>query len=317
MSSIAEGKGRQTMNNVVVVDAATVVPVRVDPSLSSSVRENVILNFKNYNLTEEAQAQLKDFNWEFKSKLQVLLGQSEVVNWVRSESPGKVSLMRYGGEWKLPGGSKDHGETMEQTAVRELSEEFDVAVPKEAVLRPFRVNSTRVIQGKSYRMWNFVCLADENQWLNDIDVAALNRRLRQKRKIFFEKYAKGGSPFWKMNKHDREKVSPEVYQVSWMSLPDIVDTYLNSKHAPGALVPTNSFQAEEFAKHNVQSRDPMYATMTTIRALEEAGNFDAIRKISTTTFNKEASRLAKKEAATQQWNAGANTRMTIHLDQKL
>ena len=316
MSSIASGKQGQTPN-VVVVDAATVVPVRIDPTLSGTAREKVVLNFKDYNLTEEAQTQLKDFNWEFKSKLQVLLGQSEVVNWVRSESPDKVSLMRYGGEWKLPGGSKDHGETMEQTAIRELSEEFDVAVPKEAVLRPFRVNSTRVIQGKSYRMWNFVCLADENEWLNNIDVAALNRRLLRKRNDFFEKYAKNGSPFWKMNTHDREKVSPEVYQVSWMNLSDIIDTYLNSKHAPGALVPTNSFQAEEFAKHGVKSRDPMYATMTTIRALEDAGTFDAIRKISTSTFNKEASRLAKKEAATQQWDAGANTRMTTRFDQKL
>ena len=34
----------------------------------------------------------------------------------------------------------------------------------------------------------------------------------------------------------------------------------------------------------------MYATMTTIRALEHAGNFDAIRKKSNSTFSKEASR---------------------------
>ena len=26
-------------------------------------------------------------------------------------------------------------------------------------------------------MWNFVCLADENPWLNDIDVEDLNKRL--------------------------------------------------------------------------------------------------------------------------------------------
>jgi 8-oxo-dGTP pyrophosphatase MutT (NUDIX family) len=50
--------------------------------------------------------------------------------------------MRYGGEYKFAGGSKDHGETVEQTARRELSEEFGVVVPQDAVLRPFRVNST-------------------------------------------------------------------------------------------------------------------------------------------------------------------------------
>ena len=29
----------------------------------------------------------------------------QVVNWVRSRSPDKLSFMRYAGEWKFPGGS--------------------------------------------------------------------------------------------------------------------------------------------------------------------------------------------------------------------
>ena len=308
-------------SNVIVVDAATVVPVRLNPNNNNNNNNNnnykTILNHKNYNLTKEGTLQLKDFNWEFKSNLQVLLGQSEIVNWVRSENPDNVSLMRYGGEWKLPGGSKDDGETIEETARRELSEEFDTAVPKDAILRPFRVNSTRVIQGKSYRMWNFVCLADENPWLNDIDVEDLNKRLLEKRKIFAGKYMDRNSAFWTMSKHEREQVSPEVYQAAWMDISDVVDIYLNSKHAPDAFVPVNTYQAEQFKKYNVKGRDPMYATMTTIRALEHAGNFDAIRKKSNSTFSKEASMLAQKEAATQKWDDNNNTRMSTKLDQKL
>ena len=69
-----------------------------------------------------------------------------------------LSTSRYGGEFKFAGGSKNAGETVEETARRELSEEFGVTVPPEAVLRPFRVNSTRVIQGKSFLMYNFVAL---------------------------------------------------------------------------------------------------------------------------------------------------------------
>ena len=72
------------------------------------------------------------------SPLQVLMGQSEVVNWVRS-TPDRLSHMRYGGEWKFPGGAVDRGEDMAEAAERELAEEFDVIVPASAVIKPFNV----------------------------------------------------------------------------------------------------------------------------------------------------------------------------------
>jgi hypothetical protein len=46
-----------------------------------------------------------DAGWE------VLLGQNEVINWLRSE-PGKPRTMRYPGEWKLPGGNRTHPNQM-------------------------------------------------------------------------------------------------------------------------------------------------------------------------------------------------------------
>ena len=48
---------------------------------------------------------------EFSSGWQVLVGQSEVVNWVRSEQGEAPALMRYGGEYKFAGGGVDDGET--------------------------------------------------------------------------------------------------------------------------------------------------------------------------------------------------------------
>lgn len=43
---------------------------------------------------------------EFTSGWEVLMHQSETINWLRSE-PGKLRTLRYAGEWKLFGGIVD------------------------------------------------------------------------------------------------------------------------------------------------------------------------------------------------------------------
>lgn len=63
---------------------------------------------------------------EGETELEVLIGQYEVVNALRSERMNPV-LMRFPGEWHMPGGAKrqaDFGPL--QTACRELQEEFMV-----------------------------------------------------------------------------------------------------------------------------------------------------------------------------------------------
>ena len=47
----------------------------------------------------------------FETEWQVLLGQNQIVNWVKS-SAEQVSLMRYPGEYKLPGGNVDAAESV-------------------------------------------------------------------------------------------------------------------------------------------------------------------------------------------------------------
>jgi hypothetical protein len=77
-----------------VVEAATVLCVRASRHRSPSR----LLTAKDYvgslELSAEASKQLGSFEWRFESGLQLLLGQSEVVNYVRSTSPEKLSMMR-------------------------------------------------------------------------------------------------------------------------------------------------------------------------------------------------------------------------------
>jgi ADP-ribose pyrophosphatase YjhB (NUDIX family) len=59
----------------------------------------------------------------FECDWEILLGQAEVINWLKT-TPSKFKSMRYGGEWKLAGGNVDQGETIARAAARELQEEF-------------------------------------------------------------------------------------------------------------------------------------------------------------------------------------------------
>ena len=88
----------------------------------------------------------------FESHLELLVAQSTVVNYYRSTDPDDLELMRYAGEWKLAGGGQEEGETLEQTAVRELREEYRIQGEPEVALRPLGARQTRWIRGKSNLM---------------------------------------------------------------------------------------------------------------------------------------------------------------------
>jgi 8-oxo-dGTP pyrophosphatase MutT (NUDIX family) len=59
------------------------------------------------------------------------------------------SKPRYAGEFKFAGGTRDPNETLEETAVRELREEFAVSVElSQARLRLFNVKQTKPVRNK-------------------------------------------------------------------------------------------------------------------------------------------------------------------------
>lgn len=159
-----------------VVQAATVVLLR-----RISMKDNVtVLWPRHATMLEGPSAQSSHAmpsELSFSSGWQVLLGQSQVQNWVRSER-GRPVAMRYGGEWKFPGGRQEVGEELEQTALRELAEEFGVQA-SDAMLHLFNQKRTKAVQEVRFEMNNFVCLADENPWLRELDPKAINRWLEE------------------------------------------------------------------------------------------------------------------------------------------
>lgn len=197
---------------------------------------------------------------------ELLLGQGEVRNHLRS-SACSVGRMRYPGEFKFAGGAVDGGESLLGCAVRELEEEFLTPVPSDARLRLLSVKQTRPVGGRSYVMHNFVCLEEENEWLRELDVGDVNRRLGERRGAFDELLERG--EFWDMGKEEKAAVSPEVRKVEWLPLQTAVAHCFSSMNS--VLTPVNAFQEAEFRELGIEERDPLFITMLVMLELEELG----------------------------------------------
>jgi len=149
----------------------------------------------------------------------VLLGQSTVVNWVRSKSASEVVQMRYPGEFKLAGGHVEEGETLEYAAKRELIEEFFPDLTFETIkLRPFSVKQTKPVRMRSHLMYNFVALEEENSWMKSVDIHEINSDLRKRIAYFEELIALDDCDYWKKSNMEKELLSPEVHMLRWVPL---------------------------------------------------------------------------------------------------
>lgn len=214
----------------------------------------------------------------FPSGWEVLLGQNEVQNWVRS-SPGKVEAMRYPGEWKFAGGLIEPGETPEDAARRELEEEFQIRLPRglaDCKLHLLSVKQTRPIRDVSNIMYNFVAASEENPWLMDIDIDEKNQKLAGRREEH-QKLVENGR-FWAMDREAREQVSPEIRQIQWLSMREAVLDMFQSMN--DTFVPVNGFQKQEFERFGLVRRDPMYLTMATLLEVESFPSVPSIVRYS-------------------------------------
>lgn len=217
---------------------------------------------------------------EFSCGWEVLLGQGEVINWLKSQ-PDKLTSMRYAGEFKPAGGVVDDGESVEEAARRELHEEFlrpvGCGLPDSARLRAFSVKQTRPIRSRSNIIYNFVALAEENPWLQDLDVDAVNEALSAHRRQFKELVESG--KYWDMPPSERELFAPEIHQVAWVPLREAV-RYCMQSMVPGHFV--NEYQRDEFARYKKKARDPMFITAAALVELETFPTADALIRHSET-----------------------------------
>jgi ADP-ribose pyrophosphatase YjhB (NUDIX family) len=190
--------------------------------------------------------------------------------------------MRYAGEYKLAGGNVDAGETLEQAAKRELREEFlkssETQILDDSVtLRPFSVKQTRPIRSRSNLMYNFIALADgeENAWLNYLDVDSINETLREKRADFLRSLDQPGNKYFELSKEEKEALSPEVFQLSWLPLEEAMEHCLTSV-LPGVFV--NQWQEKQFERLRRTRRDPLIMTGATLVELEKFPDVRALRR---------------------------------------
>eukprot|EP00924_Labyrinthula_sp_SR-Ha-C_P005195 snap_masked-scaffold_1-processed-gene-24.29-mRNA-1 protein AED:0.18 eAED:0.20 QI:0/-1/0/1/-1/1/1/0/342 len=201
--------------------------------------------------------------YEFLNNWEILMGQSECINYLKSEKT-KLRTMRYAGELKLPGGNVDEGESFEQCAVRELKEEFLIEEDCEnIVLRPYSVHQTRPIRSKSNLMHNFVCLEEENKFLQELDIQDVNKKLFMKRKTFFKSLQ--SEKYWSLGVQDKEEISPEVHKIMWMDLDEVILQCFASAF-PGIFV--NDFQRAQFKLLGKKRRDPMFLTGFTLCSVD-------------------------------------------------
>lgn len=214
--------------------------------------------------------------------LEVLLGQNMVKNWLRS-TPDKTVIMRYPGEWKFPGGVVERTDnSLEQTAIRELREEFIGVAPihevKDSDISLYMVNKklTRPVKGKRYAMHNFVAIEDDNPWITANDIASTINENLQTRMSTFNSQIEDGS-FWQLDSETKAFVSPELVAVQWMSLPMAISRMESSLNETGKLSCVNEWQRDEFKKYDIRRRDPMYQSMVTLMEIQQLGSLENFR----------------------------------------
>eukprot|EP00945_MAST-04E_sp_MAST-4E-sp1_P004580 g4580.t1 len=184
--------------------------------------------------------------------------QRQAINWIRSTAVD-VAPMRYPGEYTFPGGGRDEGETIRETALRELTEELGIDVP-DSTLHLFNVRQTRPVRGVSYIMYNFVMLESQNEWIKALNIERINASLREKEEAF-EKMRESGE-FFNLSAEQRHHFSPEMHDVQWLHLCDAAVNAFTSMNPNLTFV--NRWQEEKFLRYNFQRRDPMFVTLQTI-----------------------------------------------------
>lgn len=219
-------------------------------------------------------------NCKTKPLWSVLLGQNVVKNWLRS-TPNDDVIMRYPGEWKFPGGVCDEADaTLEDTAIRELNEEFlglNASLTKRSTLYLINRKLTRPIKGRQYWMHNFVAIDSEpcNEWIEEGIKNIINANLEKRMKEFTKKLS--DNSYWDLAMAEKSQLSPELLKVNWININEAIRLMSSAKDR-AHLDFVNEYQKIEFRKYHIQNRDPMYQSMVTLQEINELGSIENIKK---------------------------------------
>eukprot|EP00466_Bigelowiella_natans_P011636 jgi/Bigna1/79794/fgenesh1_pg.65_\ len=231
-----------------------------------------------------------------------IVDDNDVVNWPRS-SPDKVKIMNYPGEFVLPGGKQDRGETLRECAVREFEEE----VLGEGRCLPDRENvklidffafTTKRVRGMKHRIHNFLAFQSQNPWIKEINVSKYNEEIDQK--LEKEQQLLSTGAYWRLSPQSRRSVGSEMRRLQWIPLHEAVLMTMSSvprDDAPTQFV--NEYQRKEFQKYEMKERDPMMATMFALLAVGQCTSEDQLYRDSPLSSSSEEKRatLRRREKA--------------------
>mmetsp|Transcript_7711 Transcript_7711/g.10567 ORF Transcript_7711/g.10567 Transcript_7711/m.10567 type:complete len:323 (-) Transcript_7711:172-1140(-) len=242
---------------------------------------------------------------EVNASWDVLMGQRPVVNWPRS-SPEKVKIMNYPGEFVLPGGKQDKGESLRECAVREFEEEVladgrCLPDPENVKLIDFFAFTTKRVRGMKHRIHNFLAFESQNPWIKEINVSKFNEEVDQK--LEKEEQLLSSGEYWRLNPHSRRSVGSEMRRLQWIPLHEAVLMTMSS--VPRDDMPTqfvNDYQRKQFQKYELKDRDPMMATMFALLAVGQCTNEDQLYRdtpLSSSSEEKRATLKRKEKASTK------------------
>lgn len=195
--------------------------------------------------------------------LEALVGQNEVVNHLK-RTQEKIVFMRFAGEYKFPGGTVEEGEDKEQAALREAREEFPgIALGDDTYTQLFytyaekRVNSGERV----YNMSVYVFVQKDGN-MSGVDVEKINQNLEERRRRYATAVHEGR--YYSLDKHDKEALSPEVHEVVWKPLHEIIATVSNPEYV-------NSWQGEQFKRHGktCTDREPIRKSAEVLKELQK------------------------------------------------
>ena len=209
---------------------------------------------------------------ERRGEIEVLVGQIEVVDWVKSSLSDK-RINPFPGEYRLPARQHRSVSGAAQTPLETVStelEELGFNIPKEGVQATLFAKESVQTESRDYRILYFLVEEEDNRDVFRTDIRKINLRLRETRKVRREMEVDGR---WELlARAEKERLSPKLHHLEWKTLSEVRSDFDPSKPF------VNAYQQEEFAKYDVVARQPGRGMLAVLERIEKLGSLGKIRE---------------------------------------